>query len=52
MPAYPIGIGQEAYKILEMEARRKNCSTRELIKEAFNRNIENLRGGISKRRRR
>ena len=52
MPAYPINIGNENYRILEKEARRKQCSTRELIKEAFARNIESLRGGVSRRRRR
>jgi hypothetical protein len=52
MPAYPIGIGKEDYKVLEKEAQRKRCSTRDLIKEAFNRNIDSLRGGIGRRRRR
>ena len=52
MPAYPIGIGKADYKILEKEAQRKRCGTRDLIKEAFNRNIESLRGGVSRRRRR
>jgi hypothetical protein len=51
MPAYPINIGKSNYKILEIEARRKQCSTRDLIKEAFNRNIDGLRGGVTKRRR-
>ncbi len=52
MPAYPIGIGNADYKILETEAQRKRCSTRDLIKESFNRNIESLRGGVGRRRRR
>jgi hypothetical protein len=51
MPAYPIGIGKVDYQILEKEAQRKKCSTRDLIKEAFNRNIDGLRGGVTKRRR-
>ena len=52
MPGYAIGVKEKDYKILEKEAQRKRCSTRELIKEAFNRNIESLRGGVGRRRRR
>jgi hypothetical protein len=52
MPQYPIGVKQEDYKILEKEAKRSGCSTRELIKDAFQRNIDSLRGGLFSRRRR
>lgn len=52
MPGYPIGIKKADYAILEQEARRRRCSTRELIKEAFRREIDSLRGGVFTRRRR
>lgn len=52
MPGYAMGVKAADYKILEKEAKRKRCSTRDLIKESFNRNIETLRGGIGRRRRR
>ena len=52
MPGYAVGVRDADYTILEREAQRKRCSTRELIKESFNRNIGKLRGGIGTRRRR
>ena len=52
MPGYAVGVRDADYNILEREAQRKRCSTRDLIKESFNRNIESLRGGITTRRRR
>jgi len=52
MGAFPINIGKEDYAILEQEAKRKGCGTRDLIRESFNRNIDKLRGGIAKVRRR
>jgi len=52
MGSFPINIGKEDYKILELEAKRKGCGTRDLIREAFARNIDKLRGGIAKGRRR
>ncbi len=52
MPAYQINVKKKDYKILQKEAQRKQCSTRELIREAFTRTIGSLRGGIGRRRRR
>jgi len=52
MPAYSLSIHKAEQYVLEQEAKRRGCSIRDIIRESVTRKLDELRGGVTKRRRR